>query len=125
MLGLRSSSKCAKARQGDLNVLIDKGRPAKLFRDTDKGYGKDLHGLYSQMTTNGSDKDLPRVGFLSLMGMNARDAATVVADTNTATTALATRERYVFLTAPVMNPYCTPPEGVTLPPVAYIDGASL
>ena len=44
-LGFYGNGQRAKAHQSDLNVLIDKGRPSKICRDHDRGYGKDLNAL--------------------------------------------------------------------------------
>ena len=111
-MGLYGGGQRTKARQGDLNVLMDKGRPSKIFRDHDRGYGKDLFALYRQ-TRHGERP--AKVQLLQISGINARDADKILRDDDVIAASLATRERYLFFTAPVMNPYALPPAGVELP----------
>ena len=98
-----------KARQSDLNVLMDKGRPSKIFRDQERGYGKDLFALYRQ-TRDGTKPH--KVQLLQISGINARDADRILRDDDVIA---ASREQYLFFTAPVMNPYALPPAHVQLP----------
>jgi len=95
-MGLYGGGQRTKARQSDLNVLMDKGRPSKIFRDQERGYGKDLFALYRQTRS----------------GINARDADRILRDDDVIAASLATREQYLFFTAPVMNPYALPPAHV-------------
>ena len=100
-MGLYGGGQRTKSRQSDLNVLMDKGRPSKIFRDHEKGYGKDLYALYKQ-TRDG--RAPPKVQLLQISGINARDADKILRDDDVIAASLATRERYLFFTAPVMNP---------------------
>ncbi|CAK9039975.1 Phosphoglycerate kinase, partial [Durusdinium trenchii] len=111
-MGLYGGGQRTKARQSDLNVLMDKGRPSKIFRDQDRGYGKDLFALYRQ-TRDGTKPH--KVQLLQISGINARDADRILRDDDVIAASLATRERYLFFTAPVMNPYALPPAHVQLP----------
>eukprot|EP00973_Karenia_brevis_P053745 7465979-Karenia_brevis.AAC.1 len=47
--------------------------------------------------------------------LNARDGLIIMSDTSVQSTAMALRERYVFFTAPSMNPYHMPAPHVDLP----------
>ena len=105
-MGLYSGGHRTEARQSDLNFLMDKGRPSKIFRDHDKGYGKDLFALYRQ--TRGGERPA-KVQLLQISGINARDADKILRDDDVIAASLATRERYLFFTAPVMNPYLVVP----------------
>ena len=52
---------------------------------------------------------------LQIPGINARDADKILRDDDVLAASLATRERYLFFTAPVESPYAVPPDNVPLP----------
>jgi hypothetical protein len=115
-IGFYGNGTRTKGRQSDLNYLMDKGRPSKVYRDESKGYGKDLHALYARAQ---SGAEPPKVQLLQLSGINARDAEKILRDDDPSNHSLATRERYTFFTAPVVNPYSAPPPHMRLPDSMY------
>ena len=122
-MGLYGNGQRTKARQSDLNFLMDKGRPSKIFRDQDKGYGKDLRALHRQVRLGRTPL---KIQLLQISGINARDAERILRDDDLMSASLATRERYLFYTAPVENPYAVPPRHVSLPDVVLdAEGAPL
>ncbi|CAK0887356.1 unnamed protein product, partial [Prorocentrum cordatum] len=109
-LGIFGSNPRSKARQSDFNYLIDKGTPSKVLRDDSKNYGKNLFEAYKQQVAGG-DQVTRRVAYHCLSGMSAKHVQQILG-TDGMTNAQATRERCVFFTAPVVNPYDNPPADV-------------
>ena len=111
-MGLYGHGQHTKSRQADFNALMDKGRPSKIYRNQELGYGKDLHALYRQTHAGAQPA---KIQLLQISGINARDADKILRDDDPLSSSLATRERYIFFTAPVENPYAAPPGHVPLP----------
>lgn len=57
-----------------------------------------------------------------LSAINARDAEKILQDNVASLHALAEPERFLFFTAPVINPYAFPPPGIDMPPQALENG---
>ncbi len=114
-VGFFGTNNRSKVRQSDLNYVIDKGTPAKVFRDDTKGYGKDLHAKFRDKEQGVSTR---RVILHQLSGMNARHAEQILKNTDALANAQAALERYVFFTAPVVNAYALPPPGAVTPALA-------